>query len=319
MTLISTDISKAVALLDQEKNVAIPTETVYGLAGNIYSEKAIKGIFELKKRPLFNPLIVHIHSMKQLDELAKHIPDKAKVLANNFWPGALTIILPKKATVPDLVTGGKHTVAIRMPDHPVILSLLSALNYPLAAPSANPFGAISPTNAVHVAHYFSDSLPMVLDGGACTKGIESTIIGFENNHPVLYRLGAISVEAIEKVIGKISLKNKNETNPEAPGMLAKHYAPATTTFLKSNIEAFLQQHTGKSIGVVVFQNRIESPAIKHQEILSQEGHLEEAASNLYAALHRLDSMNLDFIVAEKLPDTGLGKSINDRLERATKR
>ena len=208
MTLISKDISKAVDILNQEELVAIPTETVYGLAGNIYSEKAIKAIFEMKKRPFFNPLIVHIHSLDQLEDLVLEIPEKARTLANKFWPGSLTMVMKKKAIVPDLITAGKDSVAVRIPDHPVALELLKLLNFPLAAPSANPFGSISPTNAFHVADYFQNVLPMVLEGGDCRNGIESTIIGFENDEPVLYRLGSISLESIENVVGKIKVKNK---------------------------------------------------------------------------------------------------------------
>lgn len=319
MTLISKDISKAVSFLNQEELVAIPTETVYGLAGNIYSEKAIKAIFEMKKRPFFNPLIVHIHSLNQLEELAQEIPEKARILANKFWPGSLTMVMKKKAIVPDLITSGKNSVAVRIPDHPLALELLKSLHFPLAAPSANPFGSISPTNAFHVADYFQSVLPMVLEGGDCRNGIESTIIGFENEEPVLYRLGSISLESIEKVIGKIQVKNKAEVAPNAPGMLSRHYAPSTTTYLENDVQKFVEQFPNQRIGVLTFKNKIENASVVYQEVLSERGDLKEAMSNLYAALHRLDKMKLDMIVAEKFPDFELGKSINDRLERATKK
>jgi len=319
MTLISKDISKAVAILNQEELVAIPTETVYGLAGNIYSEKAIKAIFEMKKRPFFNPLIVHIHAVNQLENLVEEIPEKAKLLADAFWPGSLTLVMKKKSSVPDLITAGKDSVAVRIPDHPVALELLKSLHFPLAAPSANPFGSISPTTAYHVADYFQDVLPMVLEGGDCRNGIESTIIGFENGEPVLYRLGSISIESIENVIGKIQVKNKEEVAPNAPGMLSRHYAPATTTYLENDVQQFVEQFPNQRIGVLTFKNKIESASVIYQEVLSEQGDLKEATSNLYAALHRLDKMNLDIIVAEKFPDFELGKSINDRLERATKK
>ncbi len=317
MVIISKDISKAAKILMEENLVAIPTETVYGLAGNIYSEKAIKAIFEMKQRPFFNPLIVHIKSIEQLDELAKDIPEKARLLAEKFWPGSLTMVLKKQESVPDLVTAGKDSVAIRIPNHSTTLELLEALNFPLAAPSANPFGAISPTKASHVAEYFEDKLQMVLDGGVCQNGIESTIIGFENGEPMLYRLGSISVEDIEAVIGKIQIKNKKENAPDAPGMLSKHYAPATATFLESDVAVFIKNFPEKRIGFLLFDKKIESSIVSHQEILSEKGDLKEAASNLYAAMHRLDKLDLDMIVAERFPDFGLGRSINDRLERAT--
>ncbi|TGE15790.1 L-threonylcarbamoyladenylate synthase [Hymenobacter elongatus] len=319
MTITSKDIQKAVEILNKEELVAIPTETVYGLAGNIYSEKAIRKIFEMKNRPLFNPLIVHIHSINQLNEFISYIPKKALLLANAFWPGALTLVLKKKSHVPDLITSGKDSVAIRIPNHPVTLALLEQLNFPLAAPSANPFGCISPTKAIHVEEYFGNNIQMVLDGGNCKNGIESTIIGFPYDEPVVYRLGAISIEDIEKVVGKIEIKNKKESTPDAPGMLSKHYAPLTNTYLASNIEQFIKSFPDKKIGLLLFCSEVNAPQIIHQEILSKNGNLEEAATNLYSALHLLDKLNLDAIIAERLPDIGLGKSINDRLERATKK
>ncbi|MFM2266277.1 MAG: L-threonylcarbamoyladenylate synthase [Bacteroidota bacterium] len=319
MTLISQDLDKAISLLDQDELIAIPTETVYGLAGNIYSEKAIRSIFALKKRPLFNPLIVHIHAIDQLENLTTEFPEKAEQLAKQFWPGPLTLLLKKHPNVPDLITAGKDTVAIRIPNHVLTLALLSKLNYPLAAPSANPFGSISPTNALHVADYFVGQLPMVLEGGQCQNGIESTIVGFENGEPVLYRLGAISQEDIEQVVGQIKLKNKKENAPEAPGMLSRHYAPTTTTFIFTDLEESLTQHAGKKIGVLAFKQPYNNPAIAHLELLSASGSLVESAAKLYAALHTLDKLQLDVLLVEKFPDSELGKSINDRLERATKK
>lgn len=318
MNIISNDIAKAIEILNNEDVVAIPTETVYGLAGNIYSEKAIRKIFEVKQRPLFNPLIVHLHSTEQLKEIVSDFPVKAQLLAKSFWPGPLTLILKKKPNIPDLITAGKDTVAVRIPNHPVTLSLLKKLSFPLAAPSANPFNRISPTNAAHVENYFKDTIQMVLEGGTCKNGIESTIVGFENDEPILYRLGSISIEEIENVIGELKVKNKNEKAPNAPGMLAKHYAPKTKTFMVNDVEKFINDNKDKRIGVLRFSSAINFPAIVHQEVLSKTGDLKEAASKLYTALHKLDNLNLDLIVAETFPDFGLGKSINDRLERATK-
>jgi L-threonylcarbamoyladenylate synthase len=318
MTIISNDIAKAIEILNSEDVVAIPTETVYGLAGNIYSEKAIRKIFQVKQRPLFNPLIVHLHSMEQIEEIVSDFPTKAKILAATFWPGSLTLILKKKSHVPDLITAGKDTVAVRIPNHPVTLRLLKELSFPLAAPSANPFNRISPTNSLHVEGYFKDTISMVLEGGECKNGIESTIIGFENNEPVLYRLGSISIEEITTVIGEIKVKNKKEKAPNAPGMLARHYAPKTKTYLVDDVENFIKNFKNKRIGVLKFSMEINSLNIEHLEILSKSGDLKEAASKLYNTLHKLDNLNLDMIVAETFPDFGLGKSINDRLERATK-
>ncbi|MGO4906591.1 L-threonylcarbamoyladenylate synthase [Flavobacterium sp. W20_MBD1_R3] len=319
MSIINNSIVKAVALLNQEQIIGIPTETVYGLAGNIYSSKAVERIFDMKKRPFFNPLIVHIKSATALSEIAREIPEKAALLAKAFWPGPLTLVLKKQIAILDLVTGGKDTVAVRVPNHPVTLALLNQLAYPLAAPSANPFGSISPTTATHVADYFEKELPMVLDGGACQRGIESTIIGFENGEPILYRLGSLAVENIEAVVGPVKIITHDDIAPAAPGMLSKHYAPLTKTFLTADVAKKLTMFTNQKIGVLVFQKRIDETNIAQQEVLSATGNLAEAASQLYAALHRLDNSHLDCIIAERFPDFGLGKTINDRLKRATQK
>ena len=316
MSIISKDIQKAVQLLTDDQLVAIPTETVYGLAGNIFSEKAIKSIFSTKKRPFFNPLIVHIPSVDSLENMVSHIPEKAKLLADAFWPGSMTLVLKKNSKIPDLITAGKDTVAVRVPNHPVTLELLKQLPFPLAAPSANPFGSISPTEPTHVENYFKNDIPMVLDGGSCKNGIESTIIGFENDAPIIYRLGALALEDIEAVVGKITIKNKKEEKPDAPGMLARHYAPKTSTFLVVDVVSEIKKHAGKKIGVLVFKDAINNDSLT-EIVLSKKGNLQEAASKLYAAMHTLDTKNLDVIIAERFPENGLGKSINDRLQRAT--
>jgi L-threonylcarbamoyladenylate synthase len=318
MIQISKDLDLAKNLLENDEVVAIPTETVYGLAGNIFSEKAIKKIFETKKRPFFNPLIVHVHSLACLETICSEIPLKAKLLANNFWPGPLTLVLKKQNSISDLVTGGKDTVAVRIPNHLLTLELLSKLDFPLAAPSANPFGSISPTTAEHVANYFSNTLPLVLDGGNCENGIESTIIGFENEEPILYRLGAISREEIESVVGPILIKNKNENAPEAPGMLTRHYAPLTKTILVNDVKKEIEKYPTKRMGLLLFNNVTIDKEDVVVEILSKKGSFKEATANLYAAMHRLDTQNLDLIIAQKFPEIDLGNSINDRLERATK-
>ena len=316
MSIISKDIQKAITLLTNEKLVAIPTETVYGLAGNIFSEKAIKSIFSTKKRPFFNPLIVHISSTNSLNDIVIHLPEKAKLLAAAFWPGSMTLVLKKNDKIPDIITAGKNTVAVRVPNHPVTLELLKQLPFPLAAPSANPFGSISPTKPEHVERYFKDDIEQVLDGGSCTNGIESTIIGFENDEPIIYRLGALAIEDIEAVVGKINIKNKEEISPDAPGMLARHYAPATRTFLVDNVANEVKKHSGKKIGILVFKDSLNAPFLT-EIILSKKGSMQESASKLYDSLHELDHQNLDVIITEKFPNHGLGKSINDRLQRAT--
>lgn len=316
MSIISKDIQKAVTILNNNDLVAIPTETVYGLAGNIFSEKAIKKIFKTKRRPFFNPLIVHIPNIEYLQNIVSYIPEKAKLLATHFWPGSMTLVLPKHNSISDLITAGKNTVAVRIPNHPKTIELLNTLDFPLAAPSANPFNNISPTKPEHVENYFKNDINMVLDGGHCKNGIESTIIGFEKDNPVIYRLGALSVEEIETVVGKITIRNKKENNPNAPGMLTKHYAPKTTTILTDDIKTELKKHPNKKIGILVFSEPISINTIE-EIVLSKTRNFKEAAANLYAAMHTLDQLNLDIIIAERFPNINLGKSINDRLQRAT--
>ena len=317
--LITKDLHKAAGALKENNIVAIPTETVYGLAANAFESEAIEKIFSLKKRPFYNPLIVHIKAAEYLNHIAKDIPEIAFRLATEFWPGPLTLVLNKKSIVPAIITAGKDTVAVRMPNHPITLELLNSLDFPLAAPSANPFGSISPTTAAHVRRYFGENLEVVLDGGECIKGIESTIVGFEGEQVVMYRLGSISTEDIERVAGKLKFHTIDDSAPAAPGMLSRHYAPSTETFLTQDVKEMVLSHPNKKIGLLIFQESPISQHVAHTEVLSQKGDLNDAARNLYAAMHRLDHLNLDIIIAEKLPEEGLGKSINDRLKRAVKK
>ncbi|MDP5061949.1 MAG: L-threonylcarbamoyladenylate synthase [Maribacter sp.] len=312
---ITTDVEKCKKLLREGQLVAIPTETVYGLAANAFNNYAVNRIFEMKGRPLFNPLIVHIHSIAQLQQLAITIPNKAIQLAKAFWPGALTLVLPKNHTVPDIITAGKPTVAIRMPNHGLTLELLEGLNFPLAAPSANPFTRVSPTSAAHVAHYFGNRIPAILDGGACQIGLESTIVGFEGEQTVVYRKGGISIEAIESIVGKVKLITSNETAPQAPGMLLKHYSPNTPLVLTDVLVETIKEQQHLNLGILTFQTEfnIENATVR---TLSKQGDLEEAAKKLFATLHELDQLGLDLIIAEKFPDKDMGISINDRLLRA---
>ena len=314
--LISTDLTLAKSILAGDGLVAVPTETVYGLAGNALSPVAVRKIFALKQRPAFNPLIVHVGTKDALEQVAAEVPDGAWRLAQEFWPGPLTLVLPKRNIVPDEVTAGKSTVAIRMPAHELTLALLRQLDFPLAAPSANPFGSISPTTAQHVDQYFGERLPLVLDGGPCQRGIESTIVGFVDGQAVLYRLGSISASQIEAVVGPLWEQRHDDTAPAAPGMLSRHYAPATPAILVSDLPAALAEHGGRRVGLLLYRRPDQLPAVDHLEVLSANGDIEEAARNLYAALHRLDAAGLDLIIAERVPAGGVGAVINDRLERA---
>ena len=316
--MITSDLNQVKTALINGDIIALPTETGYGLAANIYLDSALEKVFKLKKRPSHNPLIIHISNAGILEQIAKNIPAKARELANVFWPGPLTLVLEKQDQIPNRITAGKPTVAVRVPNHPIALQLLESLNFPLAAPSANPFGSLSPTSAKHVALYFKEEINFILDGGPCFCGLESTIIGFENDKPILYRHGAISIEEIEKIIGPIKIKNQNSKNPSAPGMLTRHYAPKTQIQINDDISLALAQNPDKKIGVLSFRENKKIKTEIHQEVLSISGDLNEASKNLYAALHRLDQMNLDLIISSFFPEKGLGKTINDRLKRAIK-
>lgn len=316
-TNISDNISQAAHFLKIGKAVAIPTETVYGLAANIYNEQAIRSIFELKERPLNNPLIVHIHSFDQLEEIAVDIPGVAYQLAKTFWPGPLTLVLDKNPSIPDVITANKPTVGIRMPNHPVTLELLKSIDFPLAAPSANPFKRISPTNPERVFEYFENKLPFILNGGECENGIESTIIGFREGKPIIYRLGALAQNKIEEITGKIEVLNSDNEAPEAPGMLDKHYSPRTKLILTENLEEEIRRNGGKKIGLLSFNFFDSQELVLAHKILSVTSNLDEAAHNLYEYLQELDQLDLEVIIAEMMPKKALGNSINDRLKRAS--
>ena len=313
--MIGTDIQKAADFLQSDALVAIPTETVYGLAGNAYSSRAVASIFDVKKRPSFDPLIIHTSHFSRLEEFVTHIPEKAYLLAQQLMPGPLTLLLPKKKKIPDIVTAGSPRVAIRIPNHPMALQLLSKLDFPLAAPSANPFGYISPTTAQHVNNQLGSQIPYILDGGPCRVGLESTIIGFEEGVPIIYRKGGAPVEQIESIIGPVEIRPHSSSNPQAPGMLKSHYAPSAGLEL-GDINELIKQHNGKKIGLIQFKNYHNAVPASQQVILSTVGSLHEAAQRLFAGMRQLDQMQLDIILAELVPEEGLGRAINDRLRRA---
>jgi L-threonylcarbamoyladenylate synthase len=296
--------------------VAIPTETVYGMAGNALDIKAVQRIFDIKQRPTQDPLIVHLADASELNRVAAYIPPEAKTLAATFWPGALTMVLPKKPCIPDLVTVGLQTVAVRVPIHPVARDIIRQAGCPVAAPSANRFGTISPTCVDHVVAQFGDSLAGIVDGGTCTIGVESTILGFWDNQIWLLRPGGISTEQIEDTVGPITRYQKQGTDDvRAPGSMPRHYAPNTPLTLLAADDSMMQ---APDTGRLVFGP--DAPATDTTtENLSVTGDLNEAAHRLYAALRRLDAAGLKRIVAYRLPDTGLGVTINDRLQRAATR
>ncbi|MBL7784787.1 MAG: threonylcarbamoyl-AMP synthase [Chitinophagales bacterium] len=316
--MIGTSIVQAKMLLEQAKVVAIPTETVYGLAGNALDKAAVAQIFHIKNRPFFDPLIVHTHSLAGIDELVQEFPVAARRLAEQTMPGAVTLLLPKRSHIPDLVTSGLPNVAVRIPNHPLTLALLSSLSFPLAAPSANPFGYISPTTAQHVADQLGDRLPYILDGGACSIGIESTIVGFPNQQATIYRMGGMTIELLEDLLQqKIVLAPQQSNSPQTAGQLDQHYSP-TAPMLLGNIEQLINTHSDRQrIGVLSFQNPyLHLPNVVERFILSPDGDMIIAAQHLFAAMRYLDAQHLDLIIAEPLPEIGLGRAINDRLRRA---
>ncbi len=297
--------------------MGIPTETVYGLAANALNPEAVVNIFRIKNRPAFDPLIVHIPDAAAAEQYVTHIPAPAHALMEAFWPGPLTLLLPRRDCIPDLVTSGLPHVGLRVPAHPLTQALLHALPFPLAAPSANPFGYISPTTARHVADQLGNQVPYILDGGPCTIGVESTIVGFDDQEaPVVYRLGGLSVEVLEAVCGPVRLQLNQSSNPAAPGMLAAHYAPRKPLLLGA-VPEMLEGLEAQKTAILAFGDTSGLPKVRRVENLSPGGDLSEAAQRLFALLRTLDAdPDITAIVAVPLPEVQLGRAINDRLRRA---
>lgn len=316
MAVIGKNVERAGRLLSSGRVVAVPTETVYGLAANALDAYAVAEIFRVKDRPHYNPLIMHLSCSAELEKYVTEVPPVAEKLIRHFWPGPLTLLLPKKEIVPDAVTSSLPHVAVRVPDHPLMLELLRMLDFPLAAPSANPFCYISPTRVDHVQQQIGEKIPYILDGGPCRAGVESTIVGFLADTPIIYRLGAISPEEIEAVAGEVRVHVQKGQEPMSPGMLPYHYSPDTTLYLTEHVEELLKSFDPADTGVITFHKSMEGLPEEQQVVLSPTGDMSEAASNLYDALHRLDRLGLCRILAEKLPDHGLGRTINERLHKA---
>lgn len=318
-TTIGTDTAFAASLLRQGQLVAIPTETVYGLAANALDAEAVLRIFEVKNRPAFDPLIVHISSMKGLYELATAVPELAIRLADSFWPGPLTMVLPRRNHIPDIVSSGMDTVALRMPAHPFALDLLAMLDFPLAAPSANPFGYISPTTALHVNDQLGGKIPYILDGGPCSIGVESTVVGVEEDRLLIYRMGGITVEQLREVCGQIEFSVANIHQMQAPGMLESHYAPRCPLEL-GHLAELRRLYSGSKLAVLSYRGMVATGEdVVAACVLAPGGDLREAAKNLFAAMRELDNSGADLIIAETVPEEGLGRAINDRLRRAAHR
>ena len=334
-----TEIQKAARIIQEGGLVAFPTETVYGLGADALNPYAVAAIFEAKSRPQFDPLIVHVGDLRQAEILVRKFPPRAVMLAEKFWPGPLTLVLPKSPRVPDIVTSALPTVALRVPRHPLALDLIRESGCPIAAPSANRFGQVSPTTAGHVRESLGDQVPLILDGGPCTVGVESTILSFAGDHPVLLRLGGTPLEEIQSLIGPVQVQTtavekplargpqtegqalgargqgsqpQNGPRPLSPGQLAQHYATRTPLVLEESLESLPE---GK-IGFLGLKEPPDPSLFAAVETLSKKGDLREAAANLFSAMRRLDEKGLDLIVAHPVPHEGLGRAINDRLYKA---
>lgn len=307
-------IEQAAQLIRSGGLVAFPTETVYGLGADALSARAVARIFEAKGRPHFNPLIVHVASIDEAEALASAFPPQARLLASRLWPGPLTMVVPKRDVVPDIVTAGLPNVALRVPSHPIALELLRLAATPIAAPSANCFGSVSPTTAEHVRQEMGDRVDMIVDGGPCTTGVESTVISFTDEQPAILRFGGLAVEEIESILGPIRRFETTSTRPAAPGMLERHYATRTPLML---VDEVTPPATGGRVGLLVLGKSDHAESYAVVEELSSNGDLREAAANLFAAMRRLDAAGLETIIAVRVPDEGLGRAINDRLRRAS--
>ncbi|MGC1321837.1 MAG: L-threonylcarbamoyladenylate synthase [Candidatus Udaeobacter sp.] len=332
-TVISTDRVAVVELLRKGDLVALPTETVYGLAADALNSIAVAKIFEAKERPRFDPLIVHLPNREWLEKIV-HVPagDRQLIgkLADKFWPGPLTIVLPRREIVPDIVTAGLETVAVRLSAHPVFAEIVGELDKPLAAPSANRFGRVSPTTAQHVLDELDGRIPFIVDAGPTEHGIESTIVTVRDDRIAILRRGPITDEQLSEFADIVSVTG---TTISAPGQLPTHYTPVTPLRLIDNAEAFPPQKN-RRVGLLAWhamprkgdlqiaQRRTgDRRSLKFAAIrnLSDRGDLREAAANLFRYLHELDALGLDLIVAERVPTRGLGAAIMDRLERASHR
>ncbi len=315
MAKIGSSLHEAAAFL-QHTVVAIPTETVYGLAGNALDPMRVAEIFKVKNRPFFDPLIVHVASYAQLSTLITDFPEPLKKLADAFWPGPLTLLLPRSGIVPDITCSGLPEAAFRMPAHPLVQELLSLLDFPLAAPSANPFGYVSPTKAEHVQAQLGALIPYILDGGPCRVGLESTIVGLIARKPTIFRLGGLSQEAIEQMIGPVDVQINQSSDPRAPGMLKSHYSPRKP-MLTGNLDLLLQRYADDNPVLLVFHEYRSDFPRERQLQLSIDGSDSSAAARLFDILRQADDFPANRILAEYAPEFGLGKAINDRLRRAS--
>ena len=316
-------IARAAGRLRAGGLVAFPTETVYGLGANALDARAVANVYAVKNRPRFDPLIVHVANAAAVADYATGIDGRARRLMERFWPGPLTLVLPKRQAIPDIVTAGLDTVAVRQPAHPVALDLLRAVQFPIAAPSANPFGYVSPTTAAHVQDTLGRALDEIVDGGPCSVGVESTVLALDGPRSVLLRPGGVALEQLESVIGEIDTRPSSgdsaRPDPRSPGTLPSHYAPRVPLILVSPGEAVPRPADGERVGLLTLVPRADAPGYAVTEHLSRTGDLTEAAANLFAVLRWLDTQNLQRVFVEPVPETGLGRAMMDRLRRAAVR
>jgi len=307
-------IAEAAQIIRNGGLVAFPTETVYGLGADGLNPLAVAKIFEVKNRPTFNPLILHIEDDARLQTIATLPNKKVFDLIEEFWPGPLTLVLPKKNIVPEIVTAGLQTVAVRMPDNAIALELIKSASTPIAAPSANLFGQLSPTRAQHVSKQLGEKIDMILDGGNCTVGIESTILLIEEEEISLLRPGGTPLESIIEVVGEVKPFRKTGDIPNSPGQLPFHYSPTTPIHLLTleNIEKTKKQ----KVGAIFLSGNYSKFKFTKEIILSRSASLSEAAANLFSTLHKLDDLQLDSILIEPFPEVGLGVALMDRIKKA---
>ncbi len=316
-TQVSTDRNSAVELLRQGEAVALPTETVYGLAADALNPIAVAKIFEAKGRPRFDPLIIHLPDPGWLEKVADPLKQDRQLvssLAEKFWPGPFTMVLPKRDIIPEIVTAGLETVAVRISAHPIFSEIVSAFGKPLSAPSANRFGRISPTTAKHVLDELNGHIPLIIDGGPTTHGIESTIVAVYDGKIDILRRGPITSEQLSK-FGEVGIATVLE-KISVPGQLPSHYAPKTPLRIVDNLKSFTPM-TNERCALLAWtpiKNDERFVAIRN---LSRQQHLREAAANLFRYLRELDALDVDLIVAERVPGEGLGAAILDRLQRAS--
>lgn len=299
--MITHNIQDIINTLKNGDVAGIPTETVYGLGANGLNDKAVQKIFTVKGRPTKNPLILHTHSLNEVKKLVKTICPITQKLADQYWPGPLTILFEKSAMVSDLITAGSSKVAIRIPNHLLFLAILKSVDFPIAAPSANPYQSISPTTAQQVDDYFKEAVPYVLEGGKCDCGLESTIVGIEDEKIIIYRLGGITIESLKNIHPNVEVVEKENTKIVTSGMDLKHYAPKTKLLVVDNVINYQAKHPHLNIGILSFD---------HSD-------LNLVAKEFYYKLYQLDHQGFDLIITEYFDDRAIGKALNDKLQRAS--